>query len=163
MIVDQITSVDSDFYEGLLQKKGGSFKLVARLAAGLQFLQDNNVPELQPGRIELDGNRVFALVQHYNTKPKEQGVWEAHRKYIDIQYVAEGRELMGYANLGHLQAGEYDGEKDFLLLKGEGSYVLMKPGTFVILMPEDAHIPQVAVDAPEPVKKVVIKVAIADE
>ena len=163
MIVDQISSVDSDFYNGLLQKNGGSFKLAARLAAGLRFLQENNVAELEPGIIELDGNRLFAMVQHYNTKPKEQGVWEAHRKYIDIQYVAEGRELMGYANLNHLQAGEYDKEKDFVLLKGEGSYVLMLPGTFVILMPVDAHIPQVAVDSPEPVKKVVIKVAIADE
>ncbi len=163
MIVDQLSSVDSDFYNGLLQKHGGSFKLAARLASGLQFLQDNDATKLQPGRIDLDGDRVFALVQHYNTKPKEQGVWEAHRKYIDIQYVAEGRELMGYANLEHLQAGEYDAEKDVVLLKGEGSYVLMKPGTFVILMPVDAHIPQVAVDSPEPVKKVVIKVAIADE
>jgi YhcH/YjgK/YiaL family protein len=163
MIVDQLSSVDSDFYDGLLQKNGGSFKLAERLALGLRFLQENNVTEMEPGRIELDGNRVFAMIQHYNTKPKEQGVWEAHRKYIDIQYVAIGRELMGYANLHHLQAGEYDGEKDFVLLKGEGSYVLMQPGTFVILMPVDAHIPQVAVDSPEPVKKVVIKVAVADE
>lgn len=162
MIVDQLENVNSDFYAGLLTKHGGAFKLADRLALGLKFLQEGNVLSLEPSRIELDGDKVFAMIQHYDTKPKEQGVWEAHRKYIDIQYVAEGQELMGYANLGHLQAGEYDAEKDFVLLQGEGSYVLMKPGTFVILGPQDAHIPQVAVDAPQPVKKVVVKVAVAD-
>jgi YhcH/YjgK/YiaL family protein len=163
MIVDQITNVDSDFYAGLLKKHGGSFKLADRLTTALKFLQKENVITLLPSRIELDGDKVFAMIQHYETKPKEQGVWEAHRKYIDVQYVAEGQELMGYANLGHLQAGEYDGEKDFVLLKGEGSFVLMKSGTFVILTPQDAHIPGVAVDLPQPVKKVVVKVAVADK
>lgn len=163
MIVDQITNVDSDLYAGLLQKQGGSFKLADRLATALKFLQEGNVKQLPPSHIELDGDKVFAMIQHYDTKPKEQGVWEAHRKYIDVQYVAEGEELMGYANLGHLQAGEYDAEKDIVLLKGEGSYVLMKPGSFVILTPQDAHIPQIAVAQPQPVKKVVLKVAVADE
>jgi YhcH/YjgK/YiaL family protein len=162
MIVDQLANVDSEFYAGLLRKHGGSFQLADRLMVGLKFLQEGNVLELLPSRIELDGERVFAMIQHYDTKPKAQGVWEAHRKYIDIQYMAEGQELMGYANLNHLQAGDYNDEKDFLLLKGEGSYVLMLPGTFVILGPQDAHIPQVAVDLPQPVKKVVVKVAVDD-
>lgn len=162
MIVDQISSVDSTFYAGLLKQHGGSFKLGDRLALALDFLRTGNVLELLPSRIELDGDKVFAMIQHYNTKPKEQGFWEAHRKYIDVQYVAEGQELMGYANFDHLEAGEYDAEKDFTLLKGEGSFVLMKAGTFVILGPQDAHMPQIAVDAPQPVKKVVIKVAVED-
>jgi YhcH/YjgK/YiaL family protein len=162
MIVDQLPNVDSEFYAGLLRQHGGSFKLADRLMLGLKFLQEGNVLELLPSRIELDGEKVFAMIQHYETKPKEQGVWEAHRKYIDIQYMAEGQELMGYANLNHLQASDYNDEKDFVLLKGEGSYMLMRPGTFVILGPQDAHIPQVAVDLPQPVKKVVVKVAVED-
>ena len=162
MIVDQIENVNSKYYAGLLRQHGGSFKLAERLMLGLNFIQTGNVLELQPSRIELQGDQVFAMIQHYDTKPKEQGKWEAHRKYIDIQYVAEGEELMGYANLSHLQAGAYDDEKDFLLLEGEGSYVWMKPGTFVILTPQDAHIPQVAVSQPQPVKKVVVKVAVED-
>ena len=162
MIVDQIENVNSSFYVGLLRQHGGSFKLADRLALGLDFLQTGNVRELMPSRIELDGDKVFAMIQHYDTKPKDQGFWEAHRKYIDIQYVVEGQELMGYAGFSHLQAGEYDAEKDFILLKGEGSFVFMKAGTFVILAPQDAHMPQIAVDTPQPVKKVVIKVAVED-
>jgi YhcH/YjgK/YiaL family protein len=162
MIVDQISNVDSDFYAGLLTKHGGSFKLADRLMLGLRFIQEANVLEMLPSRIDLDGDKVFAMIQHYDSKPKEKGMWEAHRKYIDIQYVAEGQELMGYANIAHLQADEYNEEKDFMMLHGQGSYVLMKSGTFVILTPQDAHIPQVAVDLPQPVKKVVVKVAVND-
>jgi YhcH/YjgK/YiaL family protein len=162
MIVDQISNVDSAFYAGLLTRHGGAFKLADRLMLGLKFIQEQDILSMPPSRIELDGDKVFAMIQHYNSKPKEQGVWEAHRKYIDIQYVAEGQELMGYANLAHLEAGDYDAEKDFVWLKGHGSYVLMKQGTFVILGPQDAHIPQLAVDVPQPVKKVVVKVAVED-
>ena len=163
MIVDQISNVDSDFYAGLLRKHGGSFKLAERLMLGLKFIQEQDVLSMSPSTIQLDGDKVYAMIQHYDSKPKAQGKWEAHRKYIDIQYVAEGQELMGYANLGHLEAGEYHADGDYLLLQGEGSYVWMRAGTFVILGPQDAHIPQVAVDdVPQPVKKVVVKVAVDD-
>jgi YhcH/YjgK/YiaL family protein len=163
MIVDQLANVESDFYAGLLRQHGGSFKLADRLMLALRFLQEHDTTALAPGRIDLDGDNVFALVQHYETKPKAQGKWEAHRKYIDVQYLAAGAELMGYANLDHLQAGPYDEDKDFLLAEGSGSFVRMHPGTFVILMPPDAHMPMTAVDdIPAPVKKVVVKVKIAD-
>jgi len=36
----------------------------------------------------------------YQTKPREQGIWEAHRKYIDVQYMIQGSELMGWASIG---------------------------------------------------------------
>ncbi len=162
MIIDQLNNVSSDFYAGLLTKHSGSFALGDRLMAALHFLQTTDVLNTEPVTIEIDGKNVYAMIQHYTTKPKAQGIWEAHRKYIDVQYVAEGSELMGYVNLKELKAGEYNADKDFLLLEGSGNYVQMPAGTFVILTPEDAHIPGVAVDTPQPVKKVVVKVAVAD-
>src|SRR5688572_25359664 len=63
MIVDQITNVDSDLYAGLLQKQGGSFKLAERLATALKFLQEGNVTQLPPSHIELEGDKVFAMIQ----------------------------------------------------------------------------------------------------
>jgi YhcH/YjgK/YiaL family protein len=164
MIVDQLSNVSSDFYAGLLRSHGGSFKLAERLTQALSFLQETDLLALaNKTRIELDGSRVFAMVQHYDSKPKAKGVWEAHRKYFDIQYVAQGQELMGYANLSQLQAGTYDESKDFMPLTGEGSFVVMPPGAFVIVGPQDAHMPQIAVDdQPSPVIKIVCKVAVND-
>ena len=38
----------------------------------LNFLQEGNVLDLLPSRIELDGDKVFAMIQHYDTKPKSK-------------------------------------------------------------------------------------------
>lgn len=131
-----------------------------RLAAGMRYLQETDLTRVAPGKYEIDGENVYAMVQEYETKPMEKGRWEAHRKYMDIQYVAAGEEHMGYTNLDHLKVGEYDTAKDFLSLEGEGNFLRMTAGMFVIFAPQDAHMPGMVVDTPKPVKKVVVKVKI---
>jgi biofilm protein TabA len=103
---------------------------------------------------------MYALVQQYNTKLRAQGVWEAHRRYIDLQYLVQGVEGIGYANIKHLQQGEYVASKDFLPLNGEGDLITVRSGSFVLLFPEDAHMPGMAIGSPAPVRKVVIKISI---
>jgi len=133
-----------------------------RLAAALQYLQSTDLTSVPPGRYEIDGSDVFAIVQEYESKPKDKGYWEAHRQYIDVQYVARGAELMGYAHLDRLKPGAYDATKDFLPLEGEGDFFEVREGTFVILSSQDAHMPGIAVTLPRPVKKVVVKVRMPD-
>ena len=163
MIIDQLSNIPSDFYSGLLTQHGGNFKLADRLMTAFRFLQSHDPATAQPGTIELDGKQVFAMIQHYDSKPRAKGMWEAHRKYIDVQYVAKGEELMGYVNLNNTQAGEYDASKDFLPAEGDGSFLYMNAGMFIILTPQDVHMPQIAVnDQPQPIKKVVVKVAVED-
>jgi YhcH/YjgK/YiaL family protein len=100
------------------------------------------------------------MVQQYNTKPRKAGIWEAHRRYIDLQYVIQGAEKIGYANLTRLAQGEYDANKDFLPLFGEGEFLTLMSGDFIILMPEDAHMPGIAINALFQVKKIVIKIKV---
>lgn len=128
------------------------------LPAALKYLLETDLASLPVGRIDLDEDRLYVLVQEYATKPVAQGKWEAHRRYIDVQYLASGRERMGFANLGTLQLGEYHPEKDFQALSGTGNYVEVLAGAFVIFFPEDAHMPGLCVDQPEPVRKIVLKV-----
>jgi biofilm protein TabA len=103
---------------------------------------------------------MYALVQLYNIKSKEQAFWEAYRLYIDLQYIIQGAEGIGYANIRHLQQGEYDPAKDFLPLYGDGDIFTLHSESFILLMPEDAHMPGLAIGAPAPVKKVVVKIAV---
>jgi len=128
------------------------------LPAALKYLLETDLASLPLGRTDLEGNRLYVLVQEYDTKPLDQGMWEAHRRYIDVQYVASGRERMGFANLRTLQLGEYKPEKDFQALSGTGNQVDVFAGAFVIFFPGDAHMPGLCVDQPEPVRKVVLKV-----
>ena len=137
------------------------YALHPRIRHAFDYIHQVDISNIGIGRYEIDGENLYAMVQEYNTKPKEAGVWEAHRRYIDLQYVAQGEEKMGYANLRRLTQGEYDANRDFLPLHGEGEFLTLKNGEFVILMPEDAHMPGMAVSTPSPVKKIVIKILIA--
>lgn len=162
MIIDQLKNVQAGFYVNLLSSRGGNPGLAQRLQAAFDYLQRTDLENAEPGKVEIDGNRVFALIQEYNTKPRAQGFWEAHRQYLDVQYVVKGLEHMGYANLEQLTAGAYEAAKDFVPLEGAGSFILLPAGMFTIFMPEDGHMPGIAVNEPQPVKKVVVKVAVSD-
>jgi biofilm protein TabA len=162
MIIDQLHNIESGFYPALLSATDAT-GLTQRFAQAFHFLQTTDLENAAPGRVDIDGDLIFALIQEYNTKPLEQGFWEAHRKYIDIQYVVSGEEHMGYANLAQLTAGDYDESKDFLPLHGQGSFIRLPAGMFTLFMPEDAHMPGMAVDQPQPVKKVVVKIAVNKE
>ncbi|MEZ4620429.1 MAG: YhcH/YjgK/YiaL family protein [Caldilineaceae bacterium] len=159
MIIDRLSNMQAPQYASLLANNSG---LSQRLRAGFEFLQQTDLESLEPGTIHIDGDRVFAMIQHYNSKPRAQGFWESHRKYIDIQYVVSGLEFLGYANVGQLTNGEYDAAKDLIMHEGVGSFVLLPAGMFTLLFPADAHMPQIAVDDPHLVKKVVVKVAVED-
>ena len=131
------------------------------LAQAFAFLDGAPLATLAPGRHAITGDRVFALVQDYLTKPPDTGVWEAHRRYIDVQYVVSGAERLGYAPLDRLMVTQpYDEAKDVLLLAGEGDRVTAAAGTFVVFFPHDAHMPGLALGEPAPVRKVVVKVAV---
>jgi YhcH/YjgK/YiaL family protein len=137
------------------------YGLGERLAKGLKYLEQTDFSGMAPGKYEIDGSDVFALVQKYDSKPISQGKWEAHRKYIDIQFIVKGVEQIGYANLDSLEViQEYDAERDCLLLQGKGNMFECNSGTFAIFDPQDAHMPCIAVRDPEPVKKVVVKVRV---
>lgn len=135
--------------------------LSPEIKTALEFLQKTDCTKLEPGRHEIDGEKVYANVSSYDSKPKEKGIWEAHKCYYDVQYVAAGTEVMGYANLKCLKVTkEYQEDGDYLLLEGEGDFVTASAGTFIIFGPEDAHMPGIAAKQPERISKVVVKAAV---
>src|SRR5262245_7996093 len=102
--------------------------LGSRIAKAFDFLRRPDLATVERGRHDIDGDNVFALVQDYETKPREQGKWEAHRKYIDVQYVVSGDECIGYANLGTLKiTKDYDDKDDYLLAEGSGDFIRVHP------------------------------------
>jgi len=132
--------------------------LGTRIAQGLQFLAGTDLATLAPGRHELDGTRLYALVSDYTPKPPAEGRWEAHRRYLDLQYVVSGVERMGVAPIDRLAAGDYDADRDMLWLEGLGDFLTFDAGQFMILWPGDAHMPGIDAGVPGPVRKVVVKI-----
>lgn len=135
--------------------------LQAGIRRGLEYLTSTDFTAIEPGRHEIDGQNIYAMVQDYEPKQPENAYWEAHRRYIDIQYVAEGIESIGYAPTETLQVTHpYDSEKDAVFLKGEGSLLTAAKGTFFIFFPQDAHMPGLTFDTVASVRKAVIKILI---
>ena len=137
------------------------YGLGERMEKALRYLQENDFSELEPGKYVVDGIKVFAVVQKYESKPMEIGKWEAHRKYIDIQYMVNGSENMGYAYIEDMKDIEnYNEEKDIAFTEGKGSFLAMKSGMFAVFAPDDIHMPGIAIDKPQSIKKVVVKVLV---
>ena len=121
------------------------------------------VPDVEEGRQLLQGDDLFAGIDIYETKPRDAAKLETHQKYVDIQLLLSGTEQLEIFKKSDLTISEpYDTEKDaeFYHIPDEPiATVTLHPGQFVVFFPEDAHMPcLIAEDAPESVKKVVIKV-----
>jgi YhcH/YjgK/YiaL family protein len=134
------------------------------LRKALDFLGRSGVADLPDGRVDIDGDRVFALVQRYETARTEAPMFEHHRKYIDVQFMAKGEEVIGWAITETMKITEaYDEKKDICfgtVKKGKWTPVLLQAGQAAVLWPEDAHAPKLAADDPAQVVKIVIKVAV---
>lgn len=127
------------------------------------FLQNTDFSILSEGKLEIDGENLFAEVQEYTTKPEEECRFESHRTYFDIQYMAEGEEYFGYIPLEELEKDTgYDAEKDLEFYKtpSVSSRIHLKKGDFAIVSPDDGHQPRCIGAAPCKVKKIVVKVKV---
>jgi YhcH/YjgK/YiaL family protein len=136
------------------------FGMSEGIETAFSYLQSSDMSNVKSGRYEIDGSNIYAVVQKYETKHREDGLWEAHRQYIDVQYIIKGIELIGYANIENLEMEEYDDVKDRLTLKGDGDFFVVRAGTFVIFTPQDAHMPGLTVNTPRIIEKIVLKVKV---
>jgi YhcH/YjgK/YiaL family protein len=135
-------------------------KLTKRLAKGFEFITNTDLASLESGKYQIDNDDVFAIVQEYDTKEEQDCVLEGHHKYIDIQYVIQGVELMGFTPLTDQVVVEENLEKDYTFYQGETSMLRVEEGMFTLFFPEDLHRPGVKAGQISKVKKVVVKVKI---
>ncbi len=126
------------------------------------FIRNNDLASLETGRYEIDGDSVFALVQSYNTAAVSEKQIEAHRNYIDIQYMISGEEMIGYTGSQNLTVTvPYSSEKDIEFYSHKNTtFCYLEPGTFSIFFPEDPHMPccQVKEGNPVEARKLVLKI-----
>lgn len=144
----------------VLENKELYYGIHKNMKPAFEFIEKAVVENLEVGRYELDGKNLYALVQEYDSKTDAN--WECHRRYIDIQFIVSGKELIGWDNIKNIPDGiEYNEEKDASKFKMDGGTdVVMEAGYYSILYPQDLHQPGKVCGKVEPVKKIVIKIAI---
>lgn len=156
-----------EFIEWLVNLKMNSGSSLERIKMISQSAYDFIIgfcPSKNPdGRYEIvDG--IFANVMTYITKNIEMTCYETHMKYIDIQYIIYGTEIMMINPLQELKnyvSMDYNLEKDITLYNYSlGDVKILSPGDFVVLYPNDAHRGAISLDKPTAVRKIVIKIPI---
>ena len=139
--------------------------LTREIQLGLNYLKDTDFTNVNNGKYEVLKDKIFAIVQDYTSKPEAECKFEAHRKHIDIQFIALGEEKIGVGKSDDfIEITEYEPDKDIIFLtpKAEAKvdFVKLISGEFLILTPQDAHMPSLTTKEPCYVKKVVVKVSI---
>ena len=166
MVYDKIDNIE--IYKGLSTD----------IYEALKFLQ-NATPSTPTGVIQLNP-RVKAIVSEYETKAVNENGYEAHKRYIDIQALLSGEEMIACQPIEWLtQTKPYSEECDAAFYAADEvlsqpseeshlpssiihhtSSIILRPSFFTILFPQDGHMPQLSITTPTKVKKVVIKVAL---
>ena len=135
-------------------------KIVDSLRIGFLAYSTREIPT-GPDTVETSYHPLYTNIYSVNTK--EDANYEAHRNYIDIQYMIKGSEKIGVSDLSNcVTCIEYDNERDleFFNIKCREEFLELKEGQFMVFFPTDAHKPSITLDKKEVVKKVVVKVAV---
>ena len=152
MIIDHIKNAENYYNMG------------DKLASALRWLKDNDATAMDTGKYPIQGEQIYAMVQRYKPRDRSKRQWEAHQEFFDVQYVASGIEDFGYCHIDKLKvATPYDAKIDAVMLDGEGNFMSATSGPFLILAPQDAHMPGIEPligKTCDEVVKVVIKVAV---
>lgn len=114
------------------------------------------------GKYVLDGEKLYASVQSYQTQEHSERKWEAHRDYIDIQFIWQGQEIIGWSPVEELvPVGTYSKTNDVQFFSGEMNTCLkVSEGVFAVFFPGDAHRPGCMWEEAEAVKKIVVKIKV---
>jgi biofilm protein TabA len=127
------------------------------------FLKTQDLEKLAPGKYPIDGDNAYATITLAPSKQFDQTNWESHKKYIDLHYVISGEEKIGVAPVSTATVIKtYDDTKDVANYTVDGTFYVASPGRFFLFFPEDAHRPSIKVNDVIQVKKLVIKIKMAN-
>ncbi len=138
-------------------------ELQKRIDFALDYLKKVNLKEMKLGKHEIK-DWLYINVQEYITKNKSECKFESHKKYVDIQMMIDGIEAIETSDIDKLELETaYDEDKDVMFWKQKSNQMrsVISDGSYVILYPQNAHMPCVAIDKPIKVKKLVAKVLIS--
>jgi biofilm protein TabA len=135
------------------------------LEPAFEYLTGLDPASVTPGRTPIVGDDVYAVASKYTTKAIETARFEAHQKFLDVQYVVSGQETIGFiaAASGLTVLEPYNAAKDVEFFAPPSNYTRleMRPGQFALFRPGEAHMPNCHLDGPHDVVKVVVKVSAA--
>ena len=140
------------------------FALHKNFEAGFEFIKKALAENLPAGKYEIEGNAIYASIQEYETREQTKEMLEGHRKYIDLQFIAIGKERMDIIDIEKAEIlTDYDAaiEAGFFTAKETPASAIFKTGDFAVFFPQDLHSPGIQADGtPSKMKKIIVKIAL---
>ena len=136
------------------------FSLHPAFQKAFLYLRQSSWSELAPGKHEIEGERLYCLISKVPGRQRKEVRLEAHRRYIDIQYIIQGEDEMGWKPTADctLPDPAYDEAKDLIFFNDKpGKWAKVPAGSFAIYFPRDAHAPLVSRGS---IHKAVVKIAV---
>ncbi|MDD3665852.1 MAG: YhcH/YjgK/YiaL family protein [Bacteroidales bacterium] len=134
-------------------------KLRPGIRKALIYVVQTDLAKLPPGQYTLDDSGLTAIISEYQTHEYMHDRWEAHRKFIDVQFLIKGAENMGYTfNPPKSTTIPYNEGKDIVFYNADGFQFPFTENCFAVFYPGELHQPGICNGNPLPVKKIVIKV-----
>ena len=135
------------------------------LQQAIEWLTKQDFASMKPGKFQIDGERIHGMLNEYVSEPKESRRAEAHARYIDIQYLIAGEEMIGYGPLKKDAEVLEDklAEKDLIFYKNisEETELVLTVGMYAVFFPWDVHRPNCTRTQSSAVRKIVLKVAVS--
>lgn len=136
------------------------------LAKAIEYILQSDFSNMPVGKYEIENDEIFFMVNEYSTKPFGECEPERHRKYTDIQIMINGAERFGYTPFKEQKPStDFLPDNDvsfFSIAESFLNYITLSSGEFIIFFPDDVHQPEVMVDTPSIVRKVVVKVNLSN-
>ena len=153
---------------GYLDEIVKNMPLNKAIIEGIEYLKGltpESFSELKEGesqKITIDGDNLVAINQIYKTKSMDLAKFEGHQRYVDLQYIFEGFEIIqNGSKIDCHKESDYDAENDVQFFTSDFfSTISLKKNMLCILYPDDIHAPGLIFDREGIVKKSVVKVLI---
>lgn len=148
MIIDKIEN--HHLYNGISK----------RISIAFDFIKQTDLVNIPLGKHEILKDDVFAIAMEYETKNKSECKFEGHYKYIDLQFIVSGSELVGIRTLTNQIPVETNIESDYSFYDIDSDLIRFESKTFMLFFPDDLHMPGVHLDQASNIKKVVVKIKV---
>lgn len=136
--------------------------LFEKISEALDYIKNLDKDSLTQGKHEVN-DEFFYNYMEYEAKEPTNTIYEAHKNYVDIQYIVEGQEHVDVSFEEYMELDTpYDSEKDIMFFKNPKTYFsrILGPGEYVIVLPHELHKPGQKVGENGNVKKIVGKVKV---
>jgi len=134
--------------------------LPENVKACFKYVKEYDLLNYEKGTHKIDGDNLYVNVAEYTTVKREERFWEAHKKYIDVHMIIEGKESIDVSFCDDMQIKSFDENRDFVELTGEekATVNLINKGDFLICYPEDAHRTAIICQQSQTIKKAIFKI-----